>query len=61
MTNSAVPKLRGVRLLPGLMAISLVCMLLAAALLLLRAPKDRVRSGFAGRRAASRYCRRACH
>ena len=33
MTNSAVPKLRGVRLLPGLMAISLVCMLLAAALL----------------------------
>jgi twitching motility protein PilJ len=33
MTNSAVPKLRGVRLLPGLMAISLVCMLLAAGLL----------------------------
>ena len=34
MTNSVVPtKLRGVRLLPGLMALSLVCMLLAAALL----------------------------
>src|SRR5262245_14981944 len=34
MTNSVVPpKLRGVRLLPGLMALSLVCMLLAAGLL----------------------------
>jgi hypothetical protein len=34
MTNSVVPpKLRGVRLLPGLMALSLVCMVLAAGLL----------------------------
>src|SRR5882672_2523336 len=33
MTSSTVPKLRGVRLLPGLMAIALVCLLLAAALL----------------------------
>ncbi|HKE45987.1 MAG TPA: methyl-accepting chemotaxis protein [Steroidobacteraceae bacterium] len=33
MTSSTVPKLRGVRLLPGLMAIALICLLLAAALL----------------------------
>ena len=45
MTNSAVPKLRGVRLLPGLMAISLVCMLLAAALLYFAPPKTGYEAG----------------
>jgi twitching motility protein PilJ len=44
MTNSAVPKLRGVRLLPGLMAISLVCMLLAAGLLYF-APRQAPQAG----------------
>ena len=38
MTTTAVPKLRGVRLLPGLMAIALVC-LLAAGTLLFLAPR----------------------
>jgi twitching motility protein PilJ len=46
MTNSAVPKLRGVRLLPGLMAISLVCMLLAAGLLYF-APRQAPQAGSA--------------